>query len=312
MTSWEILKVLTTDILSWMVLGIVLAWLKLLPKERIQFLHRKVVINVLFPCLILEKILKNLELSDGYNMALLFGGALVMFFGSFALSYLWVPKVARDRPMENSMLLCNTFQNYGFMVFPLALHFFGEKGLALSLIFTLTYDALLWSAGIYMLIRKPGAAVNWREIMNPPAVTVCIAVILALTGFPKIIPAQVYTVLHLPAMFTIPLALIGSGGIFFHSLTGIKWQDIPVREIASSLVSRMLFLPLFWMGIIAFMVPDSMARSILHIEAVMPAAVVPVVLVAIYGGNQRYAVLFILLTHIISIITVPLYLSLIF
>jgi predicted permease len=235
-----------------------------------------------------------------------------MFFGSSALTYLWVSKVARDRPTENAMLLCNTFQNYGFMVFPLALHFFGEKGLALSLIFTLTYDGLLWSAGIYMLIRKPGAAINWREIITPPAVTVCIAVILALIGLPRIIPAQVYTVLHFPAMFTIPLALIGSGGIFFHSLIGIKWQDIPVREVASSLVSRMLFLPLFWMGIIAFMVPDSMARSILYIEAVMPAAVVPVVLVAIYGGNQRYSVIFVILTHLAAVLTIPVYLSIIF
>ncbi|MFC1585918.1 AEC family transporter [Fibrobacterota bacterium] len=312
MTSWQILKILTVDIFSWMALGMVLARLGFFSIQHIQFVLRKVVINMLFPCLILEKILINLNISDTLNMAMLFAGALVMFLGSCCISFLWVPRIAGNRESENTMLLCNTFQNYGFMVFPLALNLLGEKGLALALIYSLTGDALLWSLGIYLLQRMPGAKIKWKEIITPPAVTVLVSVVLALAGVPGHIPGQIFTLLHYPALLTVPLAIICSGGIFFHTLKGMGKRDFPVKEISFSLTSRMLVLPLLWIGVISMLVPQSLAKSILYIEAVMPASVVITALVAIYGGDRKYAVLFSLLTVLLSILTVPLYLSFLF
>ena len=309
MTSLEILKLLTTDVFSWMLLGVVLTWVGIFTQKRIQFFLKKVVINFLFPCLILEKILLNLVLVDIPNIALLFGGALIMFLGSCFISSFWVPHTVKDPPTVNSMMLCNTFHNYGFMVFPICLSLLGEKGLALTLIYSFTGDALLWSLGIYLVQRKPGIRVSGKGIITPPAIAVCLSVFLALAEAPKFIPSQIFSILHYPALLTIPMALIASGGIFFISLSSINKKDLPIKEISLSLISRMIFLPILWLFCISLFLPESMAKSILSIEAIMPASVVIVALVTIYGGNQKFAVLFSLITNMIAIITIPLYLK---
>ena len=74
----------------------------------------------------------------------------------------------------------------------------------------------------------------------------------------------------------------------------------------------MLFLPLFWIGATALMVPLSIARNIFFIQAAMPCSVVAVAMISIYGGDRRFAVLFGLLTILLSVITIPLYLGLLF
>ncbi|MBF0431594.1 MAG: AEC family transporter [Fibrobacteria bacterium] len=311
MTSFEIFKIILLNIFSYMALGFLAAWLGIFSQPRIQFVMRKVVINFLFPCLVADKILKNLEITDFTNAIILFIGALVMFIGNWLIVRLWIPRVAQDRITENTMLHCNTFHNYGFMVFPLVIAFLGDKALALTLIYTLTGDGLLWSFGIYLLQRDPNSKVKWKEIITPPAIAVVVSVFLAFTGLSQFIPREIFFLSYYPALIAVPVALVGAGGIFYHAFSGIKLERLPIKELAYSLLSRMILLPLFWSVVIYFCIPVYPARQILFFEAIMPASVVMVALVAIYHGNKQYAVVFSLATILFSIVTIPFYLGLI-
>jgi predicted permease len=185
----------------------------------------------------------------------------------------------------------------------------GDKALALALVYTLTGDALLWSFGIYILQRVPNSKIRWREVISPPAIAVVLSVLLAFAGLPRHLPEGFFTCLHYPALLTVPLGLFCAGGVYFHALRQVQLKDLPFRQIGYSTISRIIFLPCFWICIVLLTVPVSVARKIFFIEAVMPTSVVTVALVAIYGGNHRFAVLYAVLTNIISIVSVPLYMS---
>ena len=88
----------------------------------------------------------------------------------------------------------------------------------------------------------------------------------------------------------------------FHSANG--W-----RVIALAVLLRIGVLPVLFL-LLAKHVPMTVEHQrVLVIEAAMPAAVFPVVLAKLYGGDPATAVRVVLATAAVSLVTIPLWLK---
>jgi len=308
MSAIDIFTLLCTHVFFWMSLGFIIARREWISPSRLQWFMKKVVINILFPILMLEKILQNLVLSDLKSLFLLSGGAIFMIFFSWGITGLWVKKVCSGDEMVRSVWFCNSFHNYGFIAYPLISHLLGDKALALIFLFTFTTEALIWSFGIVILTKKQSGT-KWKEILNVPFLTIIMAVSIALSGGAKPLPPVFFQGLHYPGLLAIPLALICVGGVFYFSMKEIRWNQLPLRALLFSLMSRTVVLPLLWIAISLYILPQSTAGLLLCIEAIMPASVGIVVIISIYGGDQKFAAIFSFLSNLVAIITIPIYLG---
>ncbi len=296
-----------------------------------QFVLRNIVMRALLPLLIFEKVLSQLRPDDGGPVAWCFFGALVMVGVSTVTGRLLWPWVAPApetperradaapeggtadsgdgaRRLYRSFLLVNAFHNYGFLVYPLVLALYGPKGLSLSFVFALTCDGLFWSLGISLIRGR--AAARWQEILNPPFLTLLAATALAFLGTAEHLPPGLLGAIGSVTVVTIPLALTTVGAAFMHALRGMKSRPPALRALTSSILMRAVAFPALFAGAALLLLPPSLVRSVLIVQAIMPASMGVVILSALYDGDHSFIVSASGISNLLSILTIPLYLSL--
>ncbi len=303
----NVFQLLIIHVFSWLCLGMALNFFTILPAAWFRAGLRYVVLYFLVPCFMFEKILNQMDYSDSINVLYLSAAAVIMVLGACLITWAQLRWLTRQKGMHGSILLCGSFNNYGFIVYPLVLNMFGEKALALTFSFTLPTDALLWSLGIYLLQNNKKDGVKWREVFSPPFIVFMISLGLAFGGARSHMPDVIFSILKFPGYLTIPTALICIGGLFYESFRGSSARVHCAGEVLRTLLTRTVILPLIWVVIIGLFIHHSPVREILLIEAIMPASMGTVALISIYGGHQVFGVIYSSLSNIISIITIPLY-----
>lgn len=325
----DLALLLVKKVFLFMAIGAVLARLGLYTPRVTSFVLRNLVVRLLLPLLIFEKVVGGLTVNDASGMALCFSGALAMIFGASGVaqitrrlipvrpsSELNAPAVipagggSPAGPLERarrSFALVNSFHNYGFIVYPLVLELYGAPGLSLAFVFALTCDALFWSYGVALIDNS--ARIRWAEILNPPFVTMLVSVSLAFLGLKGRLPANVLESLGQIGVITIPLALSTVGGAFYYSLQSVRGRSFDVRSISVSLALRALVLPVLFVTPVLLFLGPSLARNVLVVEAVMPASIGVVILSALYDGDHAFIVTVSGLSNVLAVVTIPLYLS---
>ena len=325
LSTADLALLLLEKVFAFMALGALFARFGFYTPAVTRFVLRNFVVRLLLPLLIFEKVVGTLSTRDAAGMALSFGGALAMVFGASALARLsWVIIASRREPAgvpnttarearnrsKRSFVLVNSFHNYGFIAYPLILELYGSGGLALAFVFALTCDALFWSYGVSVIDGH--ARVRWSEVINPPFVTVLLSVTLAFWGLRERIPGQLSTFLFrdlgVITAITIPLALSTVGGAFFHSLRTVRGRPPDTVGIVLSVLLRALVLPAFFLTLF-LLLPPTPARSVLLVEAVMPASIGVVILSALYDGDHAFIVIVSVISNLLGLLTIPLYLG---
>ena len=302
----DIIQLFVLKILSFIFLGYLIAYLKFLTLETFRKILNYGVVYFLLPILILEKVCLYIKKEDLWTSMGMSLSAFVMIFSNWGWISFWTKRKIKDKSLHNTIILGNTFHNYGFLVFPFTLQLMGDRGLALLFPFVLTCDALIWSFGVLILKEKKSDR-NFLKILPPPAIIFLLSSILVYLNLTPLIPGEILKTAGLLGKATIPTALVCIGGIVYFSMKDINFRKIPLGPLLFSLTNRTFFLPLFWLSLFFWLLPNIMTRNILAIEAIMPVSVTTIALVGLYGGNREFISALSLLSNIMGIVTVPLY-----
>ena len=155
-------------IVGWALIGISLRWLGLLKPSWDKALLRCVV-WFLYPCLILQNVMKNSTLES--NPSLLF---TILLCGFFAIATGQI--VARIAASQISFMNSrerNTFVfttgifNYGYFAFPVAHALFGPETFGILLVFVAGVELGIWSIGI-LFLTAGSEKLEWKRMVNPP------------------------------------------------------------------------------------------------------------------------------------------------
>lgn len=287
-------------------LGVFIRKLNWLTEEADKSLMR-ICVNVLLPCLILDKSFGNPALSQPSNLLLapLLGYAVVAV--GMLLAF-WARPLhgLRDAAAQRTFAVTVGMHNYGYVPLPLALLLFDQKTAGVLFLHIIGVEMAMWTLGVMVL--SGGATRDWHKLLNAPLVAIVLAITLNALGWNTQIPEVMTTGVHWLGGCAIPLALILIGAIMadhlgeFHSANG--W-----RVISTALLLRIGVLPLLFLILAKYVPMTTEHQRVLVLEAAMPTAVFPVVLAKLYQGDPATAMRAVLSTAVVSLITIPLWLK---
>jgi predicted permease len=276
----------------------------------------KLVVSILYPFLMLTFLLGNPALKRPENIAIGVGlGAFITIF-SISLSYLVAPAGRMHVGTGRRTFAFSTgLNNYGYMAIPVAGATFGVDSpvMGVLLVCNVGIEAMLWTYGLLILTGKVSRNV-WKQLLNPTIVAMALGLILNFTGIPEMDGAagQVYkvlvTALKMMGACAVPLALFISGATACDLVRSGEWLgrwQVPALGVAlRNGVIPASFILLAW----AVPFPPEM-KSVLAIQAAMPAAMFPIVLSRYYGGSPAIAVQVVLASTLAGLITIPFWLG---
>ena len=276
----------------------------------------KLVINILYPFLILTFILGNPALKTPSNIAYGIGVGAFVTIASISLAYLVAPlggmKVGTGR---RTFAFSTGLNNYAYMAIPVAGAVFGVSSpmMGMLLVCNVGTEAILWTYGLMVLTGKASGDV-WKKLLNPPLIAMLVGLALNFAGVPEMagVAGRSYgvllTALKMMGACAVPLGLFISGATLCDLVRSGEWigrWQVP----ALGLLLRNGILPAFFL-LLACSVPFTREiKEVLAVQAAMPAAMFPIVLARFYGGSPSVAVQVVLVITAAGLLTIPLWLG---
>ena len=211
---------------------------------------------------------------------------------------------------QRAFALCVGVCNYGYIPLPLAEEFFPSAVVDLIL-HNVGVDLAMWSVGIAVITGSAGG--GWRRAMlSPPLLSVIAAVGLVQTGLDASVPAAIGTAIGAVGNCAIPMGLILGGAIIIDFLVESEWSGSQ-GVVVSAIGIRQLLMPLLMLLATSTLAGGAYRglelRQVMMLEAAMPSAVFPIVLVRLYDQDTQTALKVVLSTSLAGIVLIPVWLA---
>lgn len=204
------------------------------------------------------------------------------------------------------------FQNSGYLPIALAAALLAGSDFSAMFIylflFLAGFNLVMFSVGVHILNFHKEKKFNWSNLLSMPVIATLVSLIVIALGLNKFVPDAVIKPLRMLGDSTLPLAMLVVGG----NLAEINLKNINKQAIALLILAKMIILPAIGLGlIIVFSIPELISLLIL-IQLAMPSAVTLSVILRNYKKEDLLVSQGILLTHLASVITIPLFLIIYF
>ncbi|TWU21108.1 Membrane transport protein [Novipirellula galeiformis] len=272
--------------------------------------------KVLLPALFANRILASDQLSEfsaaWFPPAFGFASTAVGFLLAFGIARSLGHWIGLDSDSkQRTFALCVGICNYGYIPLPLAQRFYPEAEVDLIL-HNVGVDMALWSVGIAIIAGATGS--GWRRsVLSAPVVTVVVTGLMRRFGLETLVPHSCLSAIEMLGECAIPMGLLLSGAIIVDYLRETSWSGSG-RVVCWAIGIRQFVLPLMMLAVASLiatftsLMPLDM-KQVVMLEAAMPAAVFPIVLVRLYGRDTSTALRVVLSTSIAGLLLVPLWLG---
>ena len=309
--------------------GYLAARLRILPKEASPYFST-LLLKITLPCTIFISLAtKEYDPSFIKDSLLTLGIGLVAFpamqlLGSAGARLLRVPEGKRGIWAYGC-----AYPNTGFMGFPICLALFGAEGLALAVIYNITFNIYVYSIGAMAIagdasdaagdagdsagaVPVSGSAGRKGNRAGRPSLKkvlftgINFSVLLSLIFYFGRIPVPGPAVIPLTHLsnITTPLSMLITGIAIGQSRGAELFSD---RDAWTSSAARLLVCPLLIFAVLSHLpIRNRMIVSVISVIMGMPVPGVTTVLAETYHGNLSMAAKLSLLTNLLSMVTIPL------
>jgi predicted permease len=208
-----------------------------------------------------------------------------------------------------------SLSNAIFIGLPVNLLLFGDESLPFALLYYIANTTLFWTIGTYA-IAKDGAIrqgrgspslvsfSGLRRIFSPPLVAFIVAVIFIL--FEISFPKSVMDLAKYLGNMTTPLSMLFVGIV----ISRVEWKKLKVElDVVFIILGRFLVSPVFIILLMRGNDFPLLMKQVFLIQAAMPAMTQTPILAESYGADSEYAGIGTSLTTVLSLISIPLYMS---
>ncbi len=270
------------------------------------------VVRVFMPCLILDTLLGNPRASEPGNLGV---GPLLGFANTllgFAVGALLV-RLTRPLPglhtgpQRRTFVLGCGLYNYAYVAMPLTQLLFDPGTLGVLFVYNMGVELSLWTAGV-LLLTGGFERGWWRRVFNPPTVAVIAAVAANFAGLAPHVPGFVHAVIRMLGQCAVPVGLVLVGATMADHLHSESWSRGRRATLAATAV-RLLVVPALFQAS-AFLLPLTVElKRVLIVQSAMPTAMFTIVMARYFGGHPLTAVRIVLATSLVSLVTIPLCIS---
>lgn len=205
---------------------------------------------------------------------------------------------SKQRAFALSAGICN----YGYIPLPLAEQFYPNAVIDLIL-HNVGVTLALWSVGILVINGASGGGLR-KAIFSPPLLAVVFSIAVRQSGTQDWIPDSLMTAVGQLGNCAIPLGLLLSGAMIVDFLVGTE-RVADLRVITTAIGFRQCLMSAIILGsAVLFSTPRDL-DVVLTLQAAMPAAVFPIVLVRLYGRDTATALQVVLWTSLAGIVMIP-------
>lgn len=264
----------------------------------------KMDLDILMPALTFVTITGNFDRSQPDRLwqmpALAFGISLVGYIAGFAFKY-----GLKNRSPERLGTFHHlaTVNNYLFLPLIIIDNLWGSKHTTLLLLSSVGNVIALWTLGI--MAFQPGALnrETLKKIFGVNFWAVIVAVGFVFTNWQM--PVVVFKTLRMAADMTVPLMFVLCGAAVWLERDKMCTE---LRDASYVVLMRLVVIPAITLAILAWLPMDEAVRQVTMVIAVMPSAVISVLITGCNGGNDAFAGQAIITTTVAAILTVPLWL----
>ena len=263
----------------------------------------KLILNITMPAMIVAAVITGEELPEISVILSILEVGVVFYVLEFAF-VLTVPKLLPGTAGQKGVYRYTlAFPNVGFIGYPVAVALYGDGALFYAAILALPFNLLSYSLGPLMLAGA--GRFRWRQLLSPCIVASVLGLVLALTRLRP--PAMVGEMLDFVGSITVPLSLLVVGSLLAHMSPG-KVLRSPKLWVLS--VLRLLVMPALLCLVLRGMHIEAMVLGIAVSQMGMPVAVNGTLLSMEYGGDTEAMAQVTFMTTVLSIVTIPLAVSL--
>jgi predicted permease len=218
----------------------------------------------------------------------------------------------RQGEERRQFLSLAAFQNSGYLPLALVAALLNPEQAALMFIyiflFLLGFNLLVWSVGVHFLSYQRDKKFELTSLLSPPVLATIFTMALVGLGLNRFIPGVVLRPLRMMGDSTLPLAVLVVGG----SLGLIQIRRLQLKPVFLLVLAKLLILP--FLGLLfVWNVPCARLFGLLLVmQLAMPSATSLSLIITHYKRQDLLVSQGILFTHLFSLVTIPLFLSLVF
>jgi predicted permease len=268
----------------------------------------KLLVNITNPLLILASVLTGTHPLTNLQVLLLTLTAACGYFVLIALSF-FLPKLLRVPPDKaGTYRFLLIFSNVGFVGYPIVQALFGDGAMFYVTIYVMAFQLFVWSYGVH-LIADPEAKFQfkWDILKRPCFIASILAYILYFTRLQ--LPAVIGQAASYVGDLTSPISML---------IIGCALAQMPLRRVFSSwrlyvlAAVKMIVIPTAAYFALRLVFRDQLMLGIAVIMLCMPSATNTAIISYEYGGDGELASSGVFLTTLLSVVSIPALMYLLF
>lgn len=207
---------------------------------------------------------------------------------------------------QRAFALCVGIANYGYIPLPLAEQFY-PAALVSLILHNVGVDLALWSVGIAIISGTSDG--GWkRAVLSAPFLAVIFAFTLRQLGWGQFIPTPIMNAVGGLGNCAIPLGLLLSGAMIMEFLSESSWSG-SFRMVVAAITLRQGLMPALMLLATGAIAQTVELQQVMMLQAAMPVAIFPIVLVRLYHRDTETALRVILSTALAGVVLIPVWLA---
>ncbi len=268
----------------------------------------KFVLYVTMPALIVNSVL-NQTSRDVREALYVFLVAIVMFAVLPVVGWILAKVMRIPKEQQGMYIFMTIFSNIGFMGFPIMDALYGEKAVFYTAIFNLIFCLLVFTVGDSIMSYGSGVRTKFdaKALRTPGVVASAVAIVIYFLNVSP--PPIVCDTISMVGELTTTLSMIVMGATLAKMELKTVFNDKNSYLFAAL---KQLALPLLLAPLLKRIIPNEYILSITLIMLSMPVASITVLLATEHGKDASLAAKNMFITTVVSMLTIPLILYLVF
>ena len=264
------------------------------------------VVNVANPMLAISAVVNNEEQiakKDFYVTVLL----AICFYAFFLILAQILPRLIGVQKSDIGVYkMMTTFNNIGFMGFPVIAAAYGNGALIYAVPFSIMFNILCYTWGLQTHCGG-GEKGNWKRIINIGTISGIISIVLFFMQIP--VPKMICSLSAGLSNLTGPLSMLVIG----ISIAAMELKDLftDVKLLKFALI-KLLAVPVAAMLLVCQVIDNRLICEVFLVMMATPAASMCAMLSQQYGGDYELAAKGVALTTILSVVTMPIVSEIVF
>ncbi len=290
-------------------LGFLLRKKNILPKGSDVVLSR-LQTYLFMPALIMNTFMQNCTVTSFVenSMLILYGFALIIIalLLSYPLSALFIKNSKQSAELayqRNIYKYSLTFGNFGYVGSFLMLGVFGNSALFKYQMFLIGLNIVVYSWGLYILIPKDKNCENpLKYLINPLMFAVIFGISAGLLNLRNYIPEFLTSALSNASNCMGPVAMVIAGVV----IAGFDFKSLlSSKKVYIATIIRLIVIPSIMILVLMALGTNEEVITIVLIAFAAPLGLNTVVYPSAYGGDTKTGASMALISHTLSIITIP-------